>query len=102
MADEEIGFGLTLEFDSDDPLFARGFNAGLFYGWLVAVQQRIRETGMRSGCTLIPPFYCRAENAEMIIRIGESLGLQPKMKSEVGDQLEITFHMRPAPLQGPS
>jgi hypothetical protein len=104
MADEEeqdTGWGLKLAFDSDDPQFVRGFNAGTIYGWLVAVLQRIQETGMRSGATLIPPFYARAENAEMVIRIAEGLGLQARVKSETGDHLEIVFHRRPPPLSPP-
>jgi hypothetical protein len=56
------GHGLLLPFDTDDKQFARGFECG-------HVWTKLQETDVRE-------FTVHWANAEMMIRVGEALGLE--------------------------
>lgn len=58
--DDQATYGLVLPFDSDDPEFTRGFEAGIIW-------ERTEE-GPYSG-------LIHAENAEMVMRIAEARGM---------------------------
>lgn len=87
--DDGGGFSLLLPFDSDDPEFVRGFNAGSMYGWLTACV----DAGVPAR---EPPFALRAENLEMLIRIAESLGLSVMTEDDGGEHLTVRFNEREA------
>lgn len=55
-------FGLVLAFDTDDPEFTRGFEAGLLW-------ERLERDGHADQ-------LIHAENAEMVMRIAEAKGLR--------------------------
>lgn len=69
MEPEEVGrpmdgHGCRLPFDTDDATFARGFEAGHLWAVLEAAPEEPVEQ------------IVHATNAEMVIRMGESLGRQ--------------------------
>ena len=73
MADEQregAEFGLVLAFDTDDPEFTRGFEAGQLW-------ERIQRDNQAEQ-------LIHAENAEMVMRIAEAKGLSFKAE-DVGD-----------------
>lgn len=76
-------YSLVLAFDSDDPEFTRGFNAGAIYGWLSA--------NPAVGVNAEPPFAVRADNLEMVLRIGEALGYEVVTEDSGGDHLGVHF-----------
>lgn len=82
MSDSGRGFELALQFDTDDPAFARGVEVGLLYA------------GVRSASLGGVSRYSRtvhAINAEMVLRIAEALQV-PVQSEELGDEwLEVTF-----------
>lgn len=59
---EDAEFGLVLAFDTDDPEFTRGFEAGLLW-------ERLERDGEADQ-------LIHAENAEMVMRIAEAKGLR--------------------------
>lgn len=88
----EGDYTLVLSFDSDEREFARGFNAGALYGWLVA-----RGPAGVLGLNTKPPFLVRADNLEMVLRIADSLGLDVVTQDDGSDHLEVRFSVRPKP-----
>lgn len=66
---------MVLAFDSDDPEFVRGFEAGAVWTWCA-------QTGGYRGTI-------HANNAEMVMRIAESLGL-PFAAEPVGDDSGVS------------
>lgn len=80
----EGDYTLVLSFDSDDPEFTRGFNAGSIYGWLDA-------HGDTLGVNAEPPFAVRSDNLEMVLRIGAALGYDVKTEDDGGDHLRVLF-----------
>lgn len=81
-------YGLVLAFDTDDPQFTRGFNAGALYGWLSA------RKPMLLGQNAEPPFDVRADNLEMVLRIADSLGLDVATQDDGSDHLGVRFSVR--------
>jgi hypothetical protein len=78
----EGDYTLALSFDTDDAEFSRGFNAGAIYGWLSA---------SRPGVNAEPPFDVRADNLEMVLRIGAALGYDVKTEDDGGEHLRALF-----------
>lgn len=76
------GFGCLLPFDSDDPQFARGFEAGRVWAMLNARPDDALEQ------------VAHASNVEMFLRVGEALG-RP-VRSEELDECWLTIFFDPA------
>jgi len=76
------GFGCVLPFDSDDPAFGRGFEAGCVWSMLSARPEDALEQ------------VAHASNAEMFLRIGEALGRS--VRSEELDECWLTIFFDPA------
>jgi hypothetical protein len=76
---DQHGHGLLLPFDTDNEDFTRGFEAG-------HVWTRLRDSGFEQ-----TTFTVHAENAEMMLRIAEALGVTVQSE-ELGDGwLEVEF-----------
>lgn len=74
-------FTLALPFDTDDPVFRRGVEAGMLY-------EAVRRSPVVSQ-------LIHADNAEMAIRIAEAAGL-PFTAEPLGDDwLDVTIGARP-------
>lgn len=72
-------FNALLPFDTQDPSFARGFEAGRLWGVLRERPDDAFEE------------YASAANAEMVLRIAEATGREVKSE-ELGDGwLSVTF-----------
>lgn len=117
MADEEDdptegdptdGYRLILPFDSDEPEFTRGFNAGSIYGYLAAMvelRHHMISSLQAAGKTVLPdkgwtlecPFSARPENVEMVMRIAESLGVTAVASSDGvgpgGGHINVAFRI---------
>jgi hypothetical protein len=78
-------YGLVLPFDSDDPLFRRGFEAGTI--WIAALA--LPYPGDYHECAV------HADNTEMIIRIAETLGLKFSGESMGDDWLAVRLERLP-------
>ena len=78
MTDHEHVWGLTLEFDTDDPEFVRGVEVGMLYSALANEPYRFRQ-------------QVSAKNAEMVLRIAEATGRAVRTLSEVDDWLDVEF-----------
>lgn len=77
MSDDEARYGLVLPFDTDDPEFRRGVEAGALWAHLEH-EPYVAKT-------------VHADNAEMVIRIAEALRL-PFSADLVGDEwLAVTI-----------
>lgn len=72
------GFGCILPFDTDDPEFARGFEAGRLWSLL----SERRDDPVEE--------MAHASNAEMFLRIGEALG-RPVRSEELDDRWLAIF-----------
>lgn len=90
MADGD--YTLVLAFDTDDPQFTRGFNAGAIYGWLSA---------SHPGMNAEPPFAVRADNLEMVLRIGAALGYDVATRDDGSDHLTVLFSRAAGPIAPP-
>jgi hypothetical protein len=77
MEAEEGEFGLVLAFDTDDPEFTRGFEAGQLW-------ERLERDGAADQ-------LIHAENAEMVMRIAESRGLAFKAEDAGDGWLHVTL-----------
>lgn len=89
LADAETGRPLLL-FDSDDPEFTRGFEAGVVWATLKAMDDLAllaRED------TIVE--YVHNENVEMVLRIAEARGWQARSSDVDDDYMRVTFS-RPA------
>lgn len=79
---DQPGHSLLLRYDTENPQFARGFEAGRVWGTLLADPERaITET-------------VHADNAEMFLRMGEATG-RP-VRSEELDETWLRVHFSPA------
>lgn len=75
-------FGLALAFDSDDPEFRRGVEAGMI--WQRLEQEQAFEC------------YLHPENAEMCMRIAEAKGVSFKAEPAGDEWLWVTFRPKAA------
>jgi hypothetical protein len=73
------GHSLLLPFDTDDPQFVRGFEAGRLWALLRASPEESVEE------------YAHASNAEMILRLGEATGREVASDELGNDWLFIRF-----------
>lgn len=80
--DRSMGeFGCILAFDTDDPQFARGFEAGRL--WTCLQQSPDREIEQ----------LVHASNAEMAIRMAEALGRSVRShEDDAGSWLTVVFN----------
>jgi hypothetical protein len=73
------GWACVLAFDTDDPEFLRGFEAG-------AIDTRLRvDPGLR----VVEMVH--AANAEMMLRIGEATGRRVSARDLNDEWIEVTF-----------
>ena len=72
-------YSLALPFDTDDPEFCRGVEAGLLY----AEAERLGVPGDSYEATI------HADNAEMVMRIAEARGLEFTADPLGGDWLRV-------------
>jgi hypothetical protein len=77
----KTGWGMLLAFDTDQPEFARGFEAGRIWELLGAEDLELPTD----------PVMLHAANAEMVLRIAESRGLSAQSKEIGDDWIEVTF-----------
>jgi hypothetical protein len=74
-------YGLVLAFDTDEPEFTRGFEAGQLW-------ERIERDGMADQ-------LIHAENAEMIMRIAEAKGLDFRAEQAAEGWLHVVLVPQP-------
>lgn len=77
MSEAAAGYNLLLAFDTDDPQFARGVEAGILW-------QRLETEPFVQGAIT-------ARNAEMVMRIAESRGLPFSAEPLTGQWLSVTI-----------
>jgi hypothetical protein len=80
--DGEVSYGLLLPFDSDDPEFARGVEAGILWHRLDSGEFPVRAT-------------VSARNAEMVMRIAEAKGLPFSAEPLTGEWLSVCIGTAP-------
>lgn len=76
--DDVSGHSCLLAFDTDEPMFARGFEAGRLWALLRADDGELVEC-------------IHANNAEMALRMGEATGRHVAARELGGEWLEATF-----------
>lgn len=83
--DGSSGHACLLAFDTDDPQFARGFEAGRIWAVLQAhPAEAVHE-------------YVHASNVEMVMRLAEATGRRVEATELDGDWLEATFSAAECP-----
>lgn len=78
-----MSYGLVLAFDTDDPQFVRGFEAGRVWTEL--------ERAVTEGHLPTEPVTVHAANAEMCLRMAESLKLTVEWKELDDMWAEVVF-----------
>lgn len=78
---EETEFGLVLAFDSDDPEFNRGFEAGML--WMSLGDKKVTKINQ----------HIQAKNAEMVIRMCDKQGWTYKA-DDLGNEWLYIFLQR--------
>lgn len=76
--EQPTGSSLLLAFDSDDPEFARGFEAARVWSAVRLIEHAA-------------DFMVRAENAEMMLRIAEATGRQLRITELDDEWMEAHF-----------
>jgi hypothetical protein len=72
------GYDCLLPFDTDDPAFVRGFEAGRVWARLRATGEPVEE-------------HVHAANAEMVLRMAEATGRDVRSEELGGEWLLVTF-----------
>ena len=80
----EHGYELRMAFDSDEPEFARGFEAGMLY---VGAEMGIFTGADRFSRTI------HATNAEMALRVSEALKIPVRCEELDDDWLLVIFEL---------
>lgn len=80
-------YELLVAFDRDEPEFARGVEIGMLY-----------ERLLRDPEPVVAQIH--ADNAEMALRVGESLGLRVRARDLNDDWLEVTYEGSRTPSPG--
>ena len=90
--------GLVLAFDTADPEFARGFEAGIQWGTMRLAEWVTRQTEAAGVPVVVDEFseLVHPSNIEMCMRMGEALGWQAFADDVTDDLLRVTFR-RPTP-----
>jgi hypothetical protein len=83
MSDDDTEYALILAFDTDDPEFTRGFEAGMLW-------QRIRSGQERINVTIL------ASNAEMVMRMAEAQGYSFAAEELPDDWMAVVLEPTPA------
>jgi hypothetical protein len=81
MADEQAPVSLLMAFDTDDPEFARGFEVGRLWQQLHAAPTAESFEGE----------LVHANNAEMLMRLGEATGRSATAVEIDGHWLKVSF-----------
>jgi hypothetical protein len=75
---DPTGHTCLLPFDTDDAAFVRGFEAGRLWALLCVEEDEVVET-------------VHANNAEMMLRLGEATGRHVRAADLDGNWVEVTF-----------
>lgn len=82
-------FSLLLPFDSDDPTFTRGFEAGALWAQLSAASWTVGVDEDHGW------YQLHETNLEMAIRIGEALSLECRLVGESPGWIEVQYSAAP-------
>ena len=80
---------MQLAFDSDDPEFARGFEAGLVYG---LIYESVQSSHLVGSVNVTRPIH--ANNAEMAMRIAERFDCEFSAEDLDDNFVQVTFVTR--------